>query len=143
MAFTLFALLAFSYAVATGHTVAAFIMFLVLGGSAMFGVRGYRIVGSGLLIDRPGWATTLDLGALTRVEAEPHAMDGSLRLFGTVLFGYVGRYRNERLGWYRAYATAPKKAVVLRFADRTIVVTPDDPEGFVRRVRAVADGAAP
>ena len=38
---------------------------------------------------------------------------------------------------YEAYATDPRRSVVLRFADRVVVVTPDDPSAFVEAVNAV------
>ena len=36
---------------------------------------------------------------------------------------------NHKLGRYRAFATSPKP-VILRFPNRTTVVTPEDPDGF-------------
>ena len=56
-----------------------------------------------------------------------------LRLFGNGgLFSYHGWFWNRRLGRYRLYATDPERAVVLRFARRTIVVSPGEPAAFVR-----------
>ncbi len=52
-------------------------------------------------------------------------MKGSIRTFGNGgLFCFSGRFRNRKLGSYRAFATDPKLAVVLRFPDKIVVVTP-------------------
>ena len=106
--------------------------------SALFMVRNLELAGSQLVIHRPGWAKRYDLSALQDVKVAPDAMQGSLRIFGIGgLFSYVGLFRNSRLGWYRAYATDQRRAVVLRFPDTTVVVTPHDPDAFANAVRAV------
>jgi hypothetical protein len=59
-------------------------------------------------------------------------MKGSIRLFGNGgLFSFTGLYRNKKLGNYRAFVNDWHKCVILRFAKRTIVVSPNDPDGFV------------
>lgn len=111
---------------------------LVLLGSACFAIRGYVIDDRTLLIRRPGWRVPVDLRELRSVEANPAAMRGSVRVFGNGgLFCFAGRFRNRLLGPYRAFATDPKRAVVLRFPARTVVVTPGDPGRFVEEIRRV------
>ena len=62
-------------------------------------------------------------------------MRRSIRTFGNGgLFAFVGRYRNRLIGPYRAYATDLHKTVVLRFTDKTIVITPEEPEKFVQDI---------
>ena len=57
---------------------------------------------------------------------------------GGGLFSIGGRNcRNRRLGRYDAYATDPARCVVLRFPDRIVVMTPDDPDAFVEAIEAV------
>jgi hypothetical protein len=78
----------------------------------------------------------VNLAGLQSVEAEPSAMRRSIRTFGNGgLFCIAGKFWNRRLGSYRAFATDPKRSVVLRFEDHSVVVTPDNPEAFVARVR--------
>jgi len=63
-------------------------------------------------------------------------MKGSLRLFGNGgLFSSSGLFWNRRLGRYRAFATDPGNAVVLEFPDRTLVVTPESPSGFLAALK--------
>lgn len=114
---------------------------VILAGAAAFMVRGYRIEGGVLHIHRLGWTTTLNLAGLTDAEVFPGATAGSIRTFGNGgLFGFIGRFRNSLLGSYRAYLTDAARCVVLRFEDKIVVVSPDDPAAFVEAVQ-VAQGA--
>lgn len=111
--------------------------------AALFAVRGYSVLDGQLLVHRLGWATKFDLSTLSSVESSPGATLGSVRALGIGgLFGFVGRYRNEVLGLYRAYATHDLNTVVLDFGGDKVVVTPDDPEQFVEAVRAQVSSAA-
>lgn len=115
----------------------------ILFGSAPFAVLGYRVEANAIIVRRPGWATRLSLEELVEAEVVPVAMKRSLRTFGNGgLFGFSGRYRNRRLGAYRAYVTDRRRTVVLQFLERTVVVSPDDPAAFVEAVRAHAPAAA-
>lgn len=98
-----------------------------------FTVLGYRLTGDRLRVRRPGRMSDWCLEGLEAVAADPGAMIGSRRVLANGgLFSFTGRFRNKHLGVYRAFATDPNKAVVLRWSDRTLVITPDDPERFVR-----------
>lgn len=104
--------------------------------SAIWMIRGYVVEGKMLLVQRLGWQSNLDLKELESVEADPEAMDKSLRTFGIGgLFCFYGRFRNKKLGAYRAYATDPKCSVVLKFQDQTVVVSPDRPDDFVACIK--------
>lgn len=62
-------------------------------------------------------------------------MRGSLRLCGNGgMFSFTGWYRNRALGVYRAFVTDLKSTVVLKFAKRTIVVSPERPEEFAAEI---------
>lgn len=109
---------------------------IVLGCLA-FMVRGYVVTDRELIIQRLGWANRWPLAQLESARVDPQAMRYSLRLWGNGgLFAFCGWFRNRRLGLYRAFATDPKRSVVLRFRRRTIVVTPEDPAAFVQALRA-------
>jgi len=105
--------------------------------TAFFSIKGYRIVENRLFIQRVGWQSTVDLTELQAIEVDPDAMRKSIRLFGNGgLFCFAGLFRNKRLGKYRAFATNPRNAVVLRFPQRTVVVTPEEPESFAEAIEA-------
>jgi hypothetical protein len=104
----------------------------VLVGTLPFLVRGYVITPSELRIERLGWQNRFALTDVLSVSADPQAMRRSIRLCGSGgLFGFFGWFRNKTLGTYRAYGTDPKKTVVIKLKNRTIVITPQDPERFV------------
>ncbi|ANV83538.1 hypothetical protein AWQ21_03565 [Picosynechococcus sp. PCC 7003] len=107
----------------------------ILGITALFMVRGYHLDGDRLYIERLGWQTEIALDNLESATYDSTAMDGSLRLFGNGgLFAFTGKFWNKKLGRYDAYATAVRLAVVLKWADQTIVVTPEKPEQFVTAI---------
>ena len=99
---------------------------------SLFAVRGYTISGNRLTVHRLGWSNTIDLSELSSATYVPGVMHGSIRTFANGgLFSFAGNYYNSNIGAYRAYATDSMKAVVLKFAGNTIVVSPDEPEEFI------------
>jgi PH (Pleckstrin Homology) domain-containing protein len=114
----------------------------VLLGSALFTIRGYELAPAELLVERLLWATRLPLADLRAAWADPTAMRWSWRLFGNGgMFAISGLFWNRRLGRYRAFATDPRNAVVLRFATRTVVVTPDAPRELLDTLALYCPGA--
>ncbi len=108
----------------------------ILLGCAFFMIRGYTLDAGRLSIQRLLWSNTLDLGDLEAVYHDPEVTKRSRKIWGNDgLFAMSGLFRNEKLGRYRAYITDPKRAVVLKLRTRTVVVTPDDPEKFIRELQ--------
>ena len=104
-------------------------------GCALFAIRGYSVSKEALLIHRLFWATRIPLEDLQSAEVRPGAMRGSIRTFGNGgFFSFSGWYRNRALGSYRAYVTDLQRTVILRFPNRTLVVSPESPEDFVREL---------
>jgi len=115
----------------------------ILAGGLLFVVRGYAFEDGGLVVERLLWQTPIGLGGLERAWHDPKAMCRSIRLFGNGgLFAVTGIFRNARLGNYRAFVTDPKKAVVLRFASRTVVISPADPRALLDHLRTVSPATA-
>jgi hypothetical protein len=110
---------------------------------SLFAIRGYVVRQDAIEVLRVGWKSTIDLADLKAVDCDPDAMARSIRTFGIGgMFCYAGAFRNHTLGSYRAFATDPKRAVVLRFSTRNVVVTPDDPQEFAARIRSLKGWAA-
>jgi hypothetical protein len=110
----------------------------VLAGALPFMVRGYVLLKDTLVVERLGWQTRLPLAGLESVGGDVEAMRGSIRLLGNGgLFSFTGEFWNRRLGRYRALATDPERAVVLRYSKRRIVITPHDPQHFIMRARTL------
>lgn len=111
---------------------------VVLLCAAPFVVRGYVITAEALLIRRLWWHTRISLHDLDSVEFIPNVMTGAIRTCGNGgLFSFTGWYWSRELRGHRAFVTDFNRTVVLRFKSRTIVVSPDDPEAFVKAASAV------
>lgn len=102
---------------------------------ALFAIRGYVITPDAILVRRLLWATRLPRAGLQSASFEPDAMRRSLRTCGNGgFFSFTGFYWNKTMRSYRAFVTDPRRAVVLRYERRTIVVSPGEPEEFVREL---------
>jgi hypothetical protein len=104
---------------------------VILCCTALFTIRGYSVSSDSILVHRLLWFTVLPRAGLESAQVEPDAMRGSLRTFGNGgAFSFTGFYYNKRLGSYRAYVTDPRRTVVLRYANRRVVLSPASPEDF-------------
>jgi hypothetical protein len=111
-------------------------VFLVIG-CAPFCIRGYTLTPDRLIVHRLWWQTLIPLADLKSAEFVPRAMRWSIRTFGNGgLFSFTGRYWSRQLGSYRAFVTDLQQTVILRFPKRTIVVSPEPAEDFVRELGA-------
>jgi len=107
----------------------------VLIGAATFAIRGYTITPEAILVHRPFWDTPISRQELISIEVDPEAMRRSLRTGGMDgLFATVGHFTNPHLGDFRAFVTDPARAVVLRFPQETLVLSPAVPEAFAREL---------
>jgi hypothetical protein len=114
---------------------------LIVLGALPFMVRGYLLTDKDIEVQRLGWRTLLPLAGLVAVTGEPQGLRGSVRLFGNGgLFVVSGWFWNKRIGRFRAYATDPARAVLLRYRDGAqVVLTPHDVQHFIVKVRARAE----
>lgn len=114
---------------------------LVLLATAIVGIRGYRLTPDEIQVRHFGWSQRWRLRDLRDVNVRPGVLTGSIRTMGIGgFFGYIGRFRSSVLGEYQAYVTDGSRAVVLRFADNTLVISPDDPAAFVSKVYQLRAG---
>lgn len=125
---------------ATGHQPAplrwvALLPLMILFGCALFTIRGYAIGSDAILVHRLLWSTSLPRAGLESASIEPDAMRGGLRALGNGGgFSFSGFYYNKRLGSYRAFVTDLHRTVVLRYANRRVVLSPESPEDFVNEL---------
>ncbi len=125
---------------------AAPLILLPLIGGAWYGarIRRYLLAGGALLVERAWLKARFPLQGLQEVAPDREALRGARKVVGNGGFGAVaGRFSSKRLGRFRAYVTDPEKAVVLRWPDRCLVVSPDQPAWFVETVRRNAGLASP
>ncbi len=79
------------------------------------------------------------LASLTEVTRDPTVLKGALRIMGNGGLGSIrGRFWSRRMGRFEAFLTDPELAVALRWRDRTVVVSPADPEFFIHSARSAA-----
>ncbi|MES2922619.1 MAG: PH domain-containing protein [Verrucomicrobiota bacterium] len=101
----------------------------------LFMVLGYEITDDAILIRRPLWKTRLDRAGLKSAEVGPKVMNRCLRTCGNGGgFSFTGWYWSKSLGPFSAYVTDLDRTVALRFDKRTVVVSPDTPEDFVKNL---------
>lgn len=109
------------------------ILLLTLLITALFTVKGYRLQGQALLIQRLFWQTKIDLRKLQSARVEPQAFRKSIKTCGNGgLFSFSGYYWSKSLGKFKCYVTDMKRSVILEIDSKKIVISPDSPEGFVR-----------
>jgi hypothetical protein len=103
--------------------------------TVVLGIRGYQLTKDELHVKHFGWSQRWRLRDLRDINVRPGALSGSVRTLGIGgFFGYIGRFRSSILGDYQAYVTDGSRAVVLRFAECTLVISPSDPAAFVSKV---------
>lgn len=99
-------------------------------------VKSYRLVGDELQVVRLGRINRIRLAGLRSVEADPHAIERAWKTWGNDGLGAItGWFRNRRLGRFEALLTDPAHAVILRWPERTLVISPDRAAFFVTCVR--------
>ncbi len=108
----------------------------IVFGALPFMVRGYSLTPEFLRVHRLLWSNRVPLAGLQSVQYDPQAIRRSMRLWGNGgLFSISGYFRTRELGTYRAFVTHPALAVVLRFKDRKVVVSPAVPADFIQQIQ--------
>ncbi|MBN2011797.1 hypothetical protein JW960_20880 [candidate division KSB1 bacterium] len=108
---------------------------VILISALMFVIRGYVLTDDSLHIKRLFWNTKINLSTLKSAGLNPVLVKKSMRTFGNGgLFSFTGRYWNKQLGHFRMFVTNFDHSVVLKFMDRVIVVSPDEPAMFVAKM---------
>jgi hypothetical protein len=107
---------------------------LLLGGFMI--VRGYSIREGQISVHGLVWNKSYPIATLCDLESSPFITAGSIRTFGIGgLFSFWGYFKNPTLGNYLSYITDPANSVVLYYDNIRIVISPEDPEGFIEEVR--------
>lgn len=102
-----------------------------------FVVRGYVLAGDVLIVRRSFWNTRIELKGLRSAKADPDAFKGAWKTVGNDgLFAIHGWFVSRRLGKFRAFATRPASAVILDVGEKRIVISPEDPEAFLKAIHS-------
>ncbi len=79
------------------------------------------------------------LQGVIAVARDPEVMSWAFKLVGNGGLGAIrGRYWSKRIGAFQAFLTDPGYAVVLRWPDRVVAVSPSDPEYFITCAKSAA-----
>lgn len=107
----------------------------------LYTVRGYRLEKGRLFIRRLFWDTPVSLDGFQSAQLiGGDVVKGSIRLFGNGgLFAFCGWFWNRSMGRYRMWVTDTKRLVLIQCAGRKMVVSPDDPQEFVKAVERIRD----
>ena len=107
-----------------------------LVGCAAFAVRGYRLEGDTLVIERLGWEKRVSLAGLEAVHHDKNLIDGALRVGNGGLFAFCGWFWSRKIGWFKlAGNDILGRAVLLELEGEKWMITPADPETFVAAAR--------
>jgi hypothetical protein len=103
----------------------------------MFRPISYVILDGLLVIHRPLLDIKIEVNEIKNVEIlDSQELKGTIRTFGVGgLWGYWGSFANTRIGAMKWYATRMSNAVLITtVSNKKIVLTPDDPELFVKNL---------
>jgi len=125
---------------AVRNPVLAILALLILAVSFAWSPRGYRIEGRMLLVDRLAGTVRIALDGIREARrTTPEDLRGCIRLWGSGgLFGYYGLFSTSKLGKSTWYVTNRSKSVVLISDRKTVLISPDDQEGFLASIQAAA-----
>lgn len=95
-------------------------------------IRGYTITSDSILINHPGWTTKLDLKKLSSASRVPVGAYAGIGLFGVWgAYSVTGIAYSSTYGLHRRYLTNRWNSVVLKFGDKVVLVSPDNPDEFI------------
>ena len=100
----------------------------------VFSPRGYGITAESIIIRRLVGDVCVRTAAVRQARrASADDLRGCVRLIGSGgLFGYYGWFRTAQLGKSRRYVTDRNRSVIVWTPDQVIVLSPDDPDRFLR-----------
>jgi hypothetical protein len=128
-------------AMVAAHSFAiACLSLLILVVCVAYSPRGYEIEGQTILVQRLAGAARVTLqGVRDARRTTPEDLRGCIRLWGSGgLFGYYGLFRTAKLGKSTWYVTSRNNSVVVITAAKTVLLSPDDPDGFLAAIRVAA-----
>jgi hypothetical protein len=135
---TLVCLLLLAVILAVHNIVLTCLSLLVIVLSYAYSPRGYVLADRSILVQRLFSNARIALDDVRQARrATPDDFCGCIRLWGSGgLFGYYGLFRTTNLGKSTWYVTNRSNAVVVITGAKTVLFSPDDPDGFQAALRA-------
>jgi hypothetical protein len=79
------------------------------------------------------------LEGLASAERDPEVLKRAFKVYGNGGVGAIrGRFRSCRIGKFYAFLSGTENAVVLRWPDRAVAVSPADPDFFIMNAKSAA-----
>jgi hypothetical protein len=126
--------------IATHNPVISTLAIVVILIAFAYSPRGYVLSGRSILVRRLAGQASIaleDVREVRRTTADD--LRGCIRLRGSGgLFGYYGLFRSSKLGEFTEYVTNRNNSVVVITGSKTVLVSPDDVEGFLAAIRVTA-----
>jgi len=114
---------------------------LILLGCYWYRVTGYQVDANRITINRLASDVDIPLGKVESIDFDPEAMKRSLKSFGNGgVFGFYGKFWNRKYGRYRAYVTDLNKVVVIRAGGTIYMLSPEQPEKFIDKIKEKLSG---
>lgn len=100
-------------------------------------IRGFVVTRDAIFVRRLMWSSCEPLDGLVSAQIDETAMDG-VKPLRTLAggFGTGGWFWSARFGRFRGYLTNARRLVVLKFDRGTVMLSPDDPDAFVRHIES-------
>lgn len=106
-------------------------------GSLLFRIRYYEVTPDQVVIYGTGWKRSLARRDIIRAERLKNAFQGAWRIFGNGgIWCVSGRFKSRDLGKFRAYVSDPKRVVLIVLRDDVILISPSDPNRFLKTIGA-------
>lgn len=104
------------------YTLLVVFMATAVGGFGYMPIR-LTVENGRITLSRLFGAIVLSLDDIIECKAIPESdIEGSVRVFGSGgFFGFLGKFRNKRLGFYTMYATNLNELILIRTARKTYV----------------------
>ena len=114
----------------------------LVSGCALFTIRGYMVTPEAILVERLFWSTRLPLAGLQSARHELMSPWRGIRIGNGGFFSFTGWRWSPGYGFYRVFVTNGADRVVLRYRNRTVVLSPSDPEDFIHDLPVAQTSAA-
>lgn len=110
-------------------------LLIIYGLAYGFHPSGFILEAGSMIIARPFINKSISYSEVTSIEPlDPDDIRNALRTFGVGgLFGYYGKFYNRKLGAMTWYLTRRDRLVLITTNNtKKIIISPDDPENFIR-----------
>lgn len=100
-------------------------------------IRGFVVTRDAVFVRRLMWSSCEPLDGLVEARVDETAMeDAKVQRTPAGGFGTGGWFWSARFGRFRGYVTNTRRVVVLKFDRGVVVLSPDDPDAFVRHIES-------